>query len=566
VSIKSKQKINYINWRYYVLVLVVVGIFVGLIGRSAYIQVIEPDRLLKEGDLRSVRTKKSEAHRGNILDRNGELLAVSVPVRAIWADPKRIADANSLTKERSWQALADVLNINITQLLSRVSNPAKRFVYIKRQVYPAVANYVEQLKLAGVYLKPESRRFYPSGEVSAHLVGFTNIDDIGLEGVERSFNEHLTGADSERKIRKDRKGNVIEELGLIEAGKQAKDLVLSLDERIQAISYSSLKKAVALYQATSGSIVVIDVETGEVLAMANSPSYNPNNRGQMQSHRYRNRAITDSFEPGSTVKPLVVASALSAGVVKYDDLIDTSPGWYRLGGKRVSDSHNNGEISLGKILQKSSNVGVSKLALRMKNQDLLNYFYGFGFGNDTGLGLVGEASGIVPQRRRWSDFERATLSFGYGMTATTLQLAHAYSVLGSGGLNRPISILKLDQPMVADPVISSEVARQVLEMLESVTLEGGTGKKAYVPGYRVAGKTGTSRKATAGGYGDDYVALFTGVAPISHPKLAIAVVINEPKGDRYYGGDVAAPVFSEVMAAALRLLNVVPDAPRGENG
>ncbi|WP_447017665.1 penicillin-binding transpeptidase domain-containing protein [Shewanella algae] len=556
---KRIQKPQLIHWRLQVVVAFVCLLFVSLVGRAAYIQVIEPEKLRHESDMRTLRTTSNEVQRGLITDRNGEMLAVSVPVRAVYADPKVVHDKDGFNDMRRWRALADVLHEPLDDLLARVqSNPKKRFTYLKRQVTPAVAHYIEQLKLPGIYLKSESRRYYPAGEISAQLVGITNIDDVGIEGIENTYNSWLTGTPSKQKVRKSRDGRVVERLDIIQEGESPNDLVLSIDQRIQQLAYRELKRATEMNQATSGSVVVLDVHTGEVLAMVNTPSYNPNSRENLQSHRMRNRALTDTFEPGSTVKPFVVVAALEAGIVKSDELIPTSPGWMRIGGRQVRDARNYGDMSLAKILIKSSNVGISKLALEMPVQQLLGTYQSMGLGNYSGINLTGESAGLVQDRHRWSDFERATLSFGYGLTATPLQLARMYATLGSGGMLYPVSILKLKQPPEGTRVIAPDVARDVINMLVGVTEKGGTGTRAHIEGYPVAGKSGTSRKAIAGGYGDDYVALFAGVAPANNPRLAMVVVINEPKGDRYYGGVVSAPVFGKVMSGALQMLNVEP--------
>ncbi|BCV43385.1 peptidoglycan glycosyltransferase FtsI [Shewanella algae] len=556
---KRIQKPQLIHWRLQVVVAFVCLLFVSLVGRAAYIQVIEPEKLRHESDMRTLRTTSNEVQRGLITDRHGEMLAVSVPVRAVYADPKVVHDKDGFNDMRRWRALADVLHEPLDDLLARVqSNPKKRFTYLKRQVTPAVAHYIEQLKLPGIYLKSESRRYYPAGEISAQLVGITNIDDVGIEGIENTYNSWLTGTPSKQKVRKSRDGRVVERLDIIQEGESPNDLVLSIDQRIQQLAYRELKRATEMNQATSGSVVVLDVHTGEVLAMVNTPSYNPNSRENLQSHRMRNRALTDTFEPGSTVKPFVVVAALEAGIVKSDELIPTSPGWMRIGGRQVRDARNYGDMSLAKILIKSSNVGISKLALEMPVQQLLGTYQSMGLGNYSGINLTGESAGLVQDRHRWSDFERATLSFGYGLTATPLQLARMYATLGSGGMLYPVSILKLKQPPEGTRVIAPDVARDVINMLVGVTEKGGTGTRAHIEGYPVAGKSGTSRKAIAGGYGDDYVALFAGVAPANNPRLAMVVVINEPKGDRYYGGVVAAPVFGKVMSGALQMLNVEP--------
>ncbi|PKH99461.1 peptidoglycan glycosyltransferase FtsI [Shewanella sp. 11B5] len=558
---QAKQKLGHelIPWRLYVVVGFVLLLFCSLVARAAYIQIIEPDKLRHESDMRTLRTTSNQVQRGLITDRNGDMLAVSVPVRAVWADPKHAHDQDAFKDMRRWQALADVLQEPVDELVRKVkNNPKKRFVYLKRQVTSAVADYIEQLKIGGIYLKSESRRYYPAGETAAQLIGITNIDDVGIEGIENTYNTWLTGTPSKQKVRKARDGSVVERLDIVQEGESSNDLVLSIDQRIQQLAYRELKRATEVYQATSGSVVVIDVTTGEVLAMVNTPSYNPNARDNLQPHRMRNRALTDTFEPGSTIKPFVVAAALDSGTVKVNELISTSPGWMRIGGRQVRDSSNYGDMTLAKILVKSSNVGISKLSLSMPVEQLLGTYQSMGLGNYTGINLTGESAGLIHNRHRWSDFERATLSFGYGLTATPLQIARMYATLGSGGILYPVSILKLRQPPKGEQVISNKVAYDVMEMLVGVTETGGTGTKAHIDGYPVAGKSGTSRKAVAGGYGDDYVALFAGVAPVHNPRLAISVVINEPKGDKYYGGDVSGPAFAKIMSGALQMLNVEP--------
>ena len=565
-----------LHWRFVVVVTAIVLVFVGLSIRAAYIQVVSPDLLIERGDNRTLRTRVNPLHRGLIVDRNGLQLAVSVPVRAIWADPKAIAQSLQESEERAkeepsfdlmvkqsennkrWKALAEVLGQNIDELKEKVSDPEKRFVYLQRQVSPAMAKYVEELKIAGIYLRDESRRYYPSGEVSAHVVGFTNVDDAGIEGVEKLYNKWLAGAQGSRKIRRDGKGRMVE-LIASEEGKKPQNIQLTIDQRIQALAYKELKQAVQYYKATSGSAVVVAVKTGEILALVNSPSYNPNNRVGVSPHRIRNRAVTDAYEPGSSVKPLAVLSALEFGTAQADSLIDTSPGWMHLGGNIVRDPRNYGEIDLTEIIRKSSNMGISKLALSVPKEFLLDMYYNVGLMSDSGANLLGESSGIFNYRNRWSDFELSTLSFGYGISVTALQLAKMYSILGDGGIKRPLSIVKPDGPVESERVISEQSTRQVLHMMESVLQEGGSAEKASVPGYRVAGKTGTSRKANVNGYGDEYVNIFAGVAPVSDPQLAVVILINEPKGELYYAGLTAAPVFAKIMAASLQMLNVPPD-------
>ncbi|MFT4937355.1 MAG: cell division protein FtsI (penicillin-binding protein 3) [Paraglaciecola sp.] len=547
-----------LQWRFLVVVSVICIVFVGLSARAVYIQVIDPDLLIQQGDNRTMRTHDTPVHRGLITDRNGEQLAVSVPVRAIWADPKIIFETDALQDTRRWQALAEVLGQDYKELIKNIDDPAKRFVYIQRQVSPAMANYVEQLGINGVYLRNESRRYYPAGEVSAHLVGFTNVDDQGLEGIEKVYNEWLSGTPGSRKIRRDGKGRQVEILAE-KAGKQPQNIQLTIDQRIQALAYKELKQAVRDYKATSASAIVTNVRTGEILALVNNPSFNPNNRRGVSPHRIRNRAITDAFEPGSVIKPLAVLSALEFGVAEVDTVIDTSPGWMRVGGSLVKDSRNYGELDLTGIIRKSSNMGISKLALSVPKHYLIDLFYNMGLMSESGANLLGESSGIFHERNRWSDFELSTLSFGYGISVTTIQLARMYSILGNGGIKRPLTIVKSDQQVETERVLSEQHTHDLLVMMESVLQEHGTGQKARVKGYRVAGKTGTSRKAVAGGYGEQYVNIFAGIAPVSDPQLAVVILINEPRGDLYYAGDTAAPVFSKVMAGSLQMLNVAPD-------
>lgn len=556
---KTTQPAPFIRWRFYLILLCVFGAFIALVGRIGYIQVIEPDNLIKQGDMRSIRAKTLHSARGIISDRNNEPLAVSVPVEAVWADPKVIFDEGGLVDRDRWYALADVLGLKRQPMLDKINNnKTRRFIYLQRQVSPAMAHYIRELKLAGVGLKAESRRYYPAGEVSAHLVGVTGIDGHGLEGVERSYDKWLTGEAGKRIIRKDRYGRVVENISL-EEREEGKPLQLTVDQRIQSIAYRAIKQAVADYRATSGSAVVLDVKTGAILAMVNAPSYNPNNRSDLQSAKMRNRVITDAFEPGSTVKPFVVLAALENGTADDSTIIDTGEGLMQIGGSRVRDTSKVGKADLTTILQKSSNIGVAKLALDMPLEALLGMYSSVGFGQVSGLNLIGETQGIFPDRRRWSKFEIATLAFGYGLTITPLQLAHAYATLGNFGEYQPVHIIESNQQDLSKQVIDRDNARKVLAMLETVTQPGGTATKAAVPGYRVAAKTGTSRKAVAGGYGDEYFAYTAGVAPASNPRVALVVVVNEPQGDNYYGGSVAGPVFSEILKGTLQILNVAPD-------
>ncbi|HAS8171146.1 TPA: peptidoglycan glycosyltransferase FtsI [Vibrio vulnificus] len=554
-----------IRWRFHLVLGFVFLAFAALVVRLAFIQVIEPDNLIREGDLRSIRVKALPSARGIISDRNGEPLAVSVPVEAVWADPVTIFKEKALDNKQRWYALADVLGLQREELIERIErNESRRFIYLQRQVSPAMANYIRELKIPGVGLKSESRRYYPAGEVSAHLVGVTGIDGHGLEGVERSYDNWLTGEAGKQTIRKDRYGRVVENIAY-EDRQEGKSLELTIDQRLQAIAYRAIKQAVADHRATSGSAVMLDVKTGAVLAMVNAPSYNPNNRSDWQSYKMRNRIITDSLEPGSTVKPFVILAALENGVATKDSVIDTGNGILQVGGSRVRDTSKVGKADLTEILKKSSNIGVTKLSMEMPVEAILGMYNSVGLGEPSGLNLVGEVTGIFPTRSRWSPIERATLSFGYGLSITPIQLAHAYATLGNEGMYEPIHIIKSNDRDMAKQVVSKQHAREVLNMLETVTQKGGSARRAAVPGYRVGAKTGTSRKATAGGYSDEYITYTAGVAPVSDPRIALVVVVNEPQGDDYYGGSVASPVFSEIMKGALQILNVAPDENAFQN-
>ncbi len=554
-----------IRWRFYLILFFVFCIFAGLAGRVAYIQIIEPDNLIYQGDLRSIRAKTLNSARGIISDRNGEPLAVSVPVEAVWADPVTIFKENQLKDLSRWYALADVLRLDRQELIDKINaNQSRRFIYLQRQVNPAMANYIRQLKIKGVGLKDESRRYYPAGEVSAHLIGVTGIDDHGLEGVERSYDNWLTGESGKQVIRKDRFGRVVENISL-EEKEEGKPLQLTIDQRLQAIAYKAVKQAVADYRATSASAVMLDVKTGAVLAMVNAPSYNPNNRADWQSFKMRNRVITDAFEPGSTVKPFVVLAAMENGIADENSIIDTGNGILQIGGSRVRDSSPLGKATLQKILQKSSNIGVTKLALQMPIEAILGMYNSVGLGEVSGLNLIGETAGIFPNRRRWSKFEMATLAFGYGLAITPIQLAHAYATLGNWGKYQPIHIIESNTQDFSRQVVDPKNAHKVMQFMETVTQPGGTATRAAIPGYRVAAKTGTSRKAIAGGYSDEYFAYTAGVAPVSDPRISLVVMVNEPQGDSYYGGVVAGPVFAEIMKSALQILNVAPDASTATN-
>ena len=528
-----------------------------LVARAVYLQVLDKDFLNQQADTRHLRTEKISAHRGTISDRNGEPLAISTPVDSIWANPKQFAPAvDSIPK------LARALGIDSQMLMRRVTRSMdKEFLYLKRHLSPEEANEVLDLDLPGINVQREYRRYYPASEVTGHLVGFTNIDDEGQEGLELAFNHWLAGESGAKRVLKDRLGRSIENVASIRPPHHGKDLRTSIDLRLQYLAYRTLKAAIKAHNARSGSIVVLDVKTGEVLAMVNQPTYNPNDRSQLSAERYRNRAITDIFEPGSSLKPLVVAAALESGQYRPSSIIDTAPGFIVVGPKKIVDTRNLGRVSLTTILARSSNVGITKLAMTLQADQLWDTMTQFGLGELTTSGFPGESAGMLTHYSNWRPISQATLAYGYGISVTPLQLAQAYAAIADGGNLRPISLVALDQPGEGEQVIGADTATAVRRMLEEVVRPGGTGTKAAIDGYRVAGKTGTAWKFATGGYSEDkYISIFAGMAPASDPRLATVVVIDEPSGELYYGSDVAAPVFADVMSESLRLLAVPPDA------
>jgi cell division protein FtsI (penicillin-binding protein 3) len=544
------------SWRFYLVAVVMVLVGLGVASRVVYLQVVDRDFLQVQGDKRVLRSEKIPAYRGLIQDRNGEPLAVSTPVTTVWANPQKLIES-----QNQFTLLAKKLGTSESRLRDRVlRNQDKQFIYLRRHMSPHKAAEVLGLKLGGVYGLTEYRRYFPAGEVAAHIVGFVDIDEKGQEGLELAYDDLLQGHPGKKRVVKDLHGRVVKDIGLIKNAEPGENLSLSIDLRAQYIAYKELLTAVKEYKAAAGTIVAVDVDSGEILAMANQPSYNPNNRTRKDVPNFRNRVVTDVFEPGSTVKPFTVAAALESGKWKADSYINTAPGFVKVGSKRIRDMSNYGVIPLTKIITKSSNVGSAKIALSLEPDAVADMFRRVGLGEATGIGFPGESIGIMPFKERWRPIEVATLSYGYGLSVTTLQLAQAYSVIGSGGLKRPLSLLKLDEKNEGQRVLSKEIANQVLEMLETVTEKGGTAKKAKVPGYRVAGKTGTVHKLSQMGYEDHrYLAMFAGIAPVDDPKIALVVVIDDPKGDEYYGGQVAAPVFSRVMSGLLRVKNVPPD-------
>ncbi|MDP1708589.1 MAG: penicillin-binding transpeptidase domain-containing protein [Gammaproteobacteria bacterium] len=528
-----------------------------LVWRAVDLHVVHKEFLRDQGEARYLRVVALPAHRGIITDRNGEPLAVSTPVESVWANPRELA-----TAQADWPALAALLDLDSDGLAAYLAARLEReFVYIKRRIDPDLAARVMALNVPGVALMREYRRYYPDGEIMAHVVGITNVDDIGQEAIELAYDDWLRGVPGAKRVIKDRLGRIVEDVESLSIPRPGRELRLSLDRRIQYLAYRELKAALLQHKARSGSLVVMEAGTGEVLAMVNFPAYNPNRSNGARSDK-RNRAVTDLFEPGSTIKPFTAAAALESGLYQPGTLIDTAPGLLRVGNKSVRDIHDYGRIDVATVIQKSSNVGASKMALAISREQLWRMFSGVGFGAATGSSFPGEADGVLPPYTRWREVERATLAFGYGVSTTALQLASAYATIANGGQLHPASFLPVKKPSNANTVMQSDTAAALRSMLESVTHEGGTGTQARVTGYRVGGKTGTVHKVGAHGYDKSrYVALFAGFAPAHHPRLVTVVVINEPGGEQYYGGHVAAPVFSRVMAGALRLLNIAPDAP-----
>ncbi len=554
-------------WRIYMVLALLAFFVLVLVWRVASLQVMGGvDRgfefLQQQGQVRTIRKEIIPAHRGMITDRRGEPLAVSTPVVTLWGNPRHLRKSTA-----QWPKLAKALGMPYGELknkLERYRN--KEFVYLRRHMSPQDAEKILSLEIVGVYERREYRRFYPAGEVAAHLVGFTNIDDKGQEGMELAYDNWLKGSEGKKKVLKDLKGRVIKDIKSIASAQPGRDLALSIDLRLQYQAYRELKAAIKKHRASSGSIVVMDVETGEVLAMANLPSFNPNNRRRLKPGSIRNRAITDVFEPGSTMKPLTVVAALESGKYKPNTKIDTNPGTFRVGRKILMDPVNYGVIDVTKVITKSSQVGLSKIALSLDEQAVREVFYRMGLGQDTGSGFPGESTGVLPNYARWKPIERATFAYGYGLSVTTLQLTQAYSVFASHGIKRPVSLLKAEGDVVGDQIIEPRIAQDVMEMLRTVTQKGGTGTRAQISAYTVAGKSGTAHKAGRGGYEDShYTSIFAGVAPVSQPRVVTVVMVDDPKGNEYYGGEVAAPVFSRVTEGVLRLLNVPPDDLREED-
>ncbi len=545
-------------WRRRVLLIAVLLGFTGLFMRGIYLQSLHKAFLQQKGDARYSRTLVLQAHRGKIIDRNGELLAISSPVESIWASPP---DLEMTAQQKT--TLAKLLVMKTADINKKVANTEREFVYLKRRISPDLAAKVMSLEIPGIFMQREYKRFYPAGDVTAHLVGFTGIDDNGQEGFELAQNSLLSGKAGSRRVIQDRQGHIVEDLEAVKVPQDGHDLVLSIDRRIQYLVFRELAKAVELHKAKAAAAIMLDAKTGEVLAMVNIPTYNPNNPVNIVG-KTRNRAITDTFEPGSTMKPVTASAAMQFGDYKPDTKIQTAPGYMNIGPATIHDSHMHGILTVAQVIQKSSNVGAAKMALSLKKEELWSAFNQLGFGTPTHIGFPGEASGILRPYKTWRPIEQATMAFGHGISVTLLQLARAYTVFANEGEMKPVSLLKLAESPLGHQVFSVQVANDVKDMLELVVQPGGTAPRAQIAGYRVAGKTGTAHKIGPHGYEEDkYVASFVGMAPASNPRLIMAVMIDEPDiaGDQYYGGASAAPVFSAVMADALRMLAVPQDSP-----
>jgi len=544
-------------WRARIVMAGLVAAFAVLAGRSLYLQAMQTEFLQEKGEERYSRVLQVPGTRGRILDRNGEALAISTPVQSVWAIPGDV-DASAAQLGR----LAALLGTDARDLRRKLADTSRDFVYLKRQIAPETAEKVARLQLNGVFQHREYRRYYPGGEVTAHLVGFTGVDEAGQEGVELAFEDTLGGTPGSRRVIKDRRGHVVEDIGSVRAAQDGRDLVLSIDGKIQSLAYAALKSAVVANRAKAGALVALDVRTGEVLALANVPSFNPNNRARLSGAQLRNRALTDEFEPGSTLKPFTIALALESGRITPSTPVHIGSGGLRIANYTIHDPHPETVLTVAQVIQKSSNVGAARIALALRSEDMWSMFRRAGFGTPPGLNFPGESPGRLRPAESWRPIEQATMAYGHGISVSLLQLARAYTMFARDGELVPATLLKTDVPAPGTRVISTRTAREVRAMLELAVQPGGTAPRARIMGWRVAGKTGTAHKQENGGYAaDKYIASFVGLAPASAPRLVVAVMIDEPAGGQYFGGIVAAPVFAEVARGALRALGVPYDAP-----
>ncbi len=555
---RVRQRAPAYRWRAYFLLVVLAVLGLGLVARAVDLQLVDYTFLTRQGDARFTRIVTIPAHRGVITDRYGEPLAVSTPVDSVWVNPKQIMQGPHRVAR-----LARALHLSEPTLLRDISsNLNLDFLYVARQLPPPRALAIKALGIPGVYLAREYRRYYPAGEVTGQLIGFTNINDQGQDGLELEYNSWLTGIDGEKRVIEDRYGRIVQDVDSIRPARPGRDLVLSIDMRIQYLAYRALKAQVEAQRARAGSMVVIDVDTGEVLAMVNQPAFNPNDRSQLLPNLYRNRAITDTFEPGSSIKPFFIAAALKSGAYNSRSIINTSPGYIKVDGHVFRDETDLGPIGIYTILAKSSNVGMAHIALSLPRALLWRTLHRFGFGQFPAAGYPGESPGVLLPYKDWHPIRIATMSHGYGLSVTVLQLAHAYATLGALGVERPVSFLRVTTPPTGRRVLAPKLARELLGLMRGVVRAGGTAPSAAIPGYTVAGKTGTSWEEDGGSYREHhYNAVFAGVAPASAPRLAAVVWIQDPRAGLYYGGDVSATVFSKVIGRALRLMAVAPDKP-----
>lgn len=543
------------KWRVRFVLLLLLIVLLVLLGRIVNLTVFDRKFLLNQGNARTLRIIPIPAYRGMILDRNHYPLAISTPVYSVWVNPHQFT-----LQDAHISALTTILHESKQEIQAHITaRNTTNFIYLKRQLPPSVAEKISELNIPGLYLQRNYHRFYPDADIYAPLLGITNVDDKGQEGIELAYNNTLQGIPGQEKVLQDLYGHVVAVEGVVTPAKPGQDLVLSIDHRIQYLAYTALAQAVTNCGAESGSMVVMDVKTGEVLAMVSVPSYNPNVRPKYRNINYKNRAVVDVFEPGSSMKTFAVANALKSGKYKPTTLVDTNPGWMILNGHRVEDEHNLGIIDLTTILQRSSNMGMSRVVLSLPPNSLWQTLHQFGFGLSTQSGFPGEATGVLMHRDKWSDITLASMSFGYGLSVTTLQLAHGYSIIAAQGLDHGVSLIKVTTP-TKRRIINSNVANQLIVMLQSVVAKGGTATSAHIEGYKVAGKTGTAWILGPNGYEPDHVnAIFAGMVPASAPRIVAVVVINKPNVTHHQGGDVAAPVFAEVMGRALQDLNIPPD-------
>lgn len=542
-------------WRSRVVLFLIFAAFATLAGRALWLQGMSTDFLQKQGASRYARTLELPATRGKITDRNGQVLASSLPVRAIWAIPEDVMDA---PKDKLRQ-LAKLLDMSEKDLYRRLDSD-RTFVYLKRQVEMDIVEKVQKLEIAGINTRKEYKRFYPEGEAMAHIVGFTNVEDKGLEGMELAYQQTLAGTPGSRRVIRDRLGRVVEDIEAIREPHDGADLALSIDSKLQYIAFSNLKAAVEANKAKAGGIVILDAKTGEILALANLPTYDPNDRRKMTGAQLRNRVLTDTFEPGSTLKPFTVALGLEKRIVTPNTMIDTAPGRMTIGTATIGDAHSIGLASVSQVIEKSSNIGTAKIALQMPPQDMWDLFTSVGFGQQPKIGFPGAVAGRVRPYKSWRPIEQATMSYGHGISLSLLQIAHAYMIFARDGEMIPLTLQRSTDQPIAQRVLSEKTAREMRSMLEMAAGPHGTAPQAQVPGYRVGGKTGTAYKLENGKYVKKYVASFVGFAPVSDPRIIVAVMIDEPSAGRHYGGSVAGPVFSSVTASALRAMNVAPDS------